>query len=292
VLAYVTIKDFSIISSPRSDHRISQDLLGNLEWQGVRIVGKPFTNTSSPESSPSAVSENVRIIVDAKTANLTDRINARPGEVKIRLNTHLSTNEIMILREPQPDLSISISESQVSKEMPGELKALLEAIGKSQTIRKYSFAEIEDLHAFQAALTGSIIHFDGIVETFAISRRRSVVPISKKWEASLARVQILQHDKVVQLAAFFDNFSHGECMNFALKVTDIFESFSRSGKFFLRIIDAKFAAPKGADENYVDDDKGFLCLDMPDYPGEHDDITITFDSEASMFMFYRRQITC
>jgi hypothetical protein len=106
-----------------------------------------------------------------------------------------------------------------------------------------------------------------------------MVPIYKKWEASLARVQIVRQEKVVQLLAFFGEFQHGTCMNFVLKGTDIMESFGRSGKFGIRMVDAKFALPK-KDE---DPASNFVCLDMPEYPIEHDDITITFDTEASKF---------
>src|SRR5947207_1523940 len=103
-----------------------------------------------------------------------------------------------------------------------------------------------------------------------------VVPIYKKWEASSARLQILKQDRVVQLVAFFQDFSHGDCMNFHLKGTDVFESFSKSGKHCIRIVDAKFALPKGEGAGNT----GFVCLDMPEYPGEHDDITIAFDSAS------------
>ena len=64
-------------------------------------------------------------------------------------------------------------------------------------------------------------------------------------------------------------------MNFVLKGTDFFEIFSRSGLSFLRIVDAKFALPKGE----TDPARDFVCLDMPEYPSEHDDITIGFDSQ-------------
>lgn len=64
-------------------------------------------------------------------------------------------------------------------------------------------------------------------------------------------------------------------MNFFLKVTDVFDTFARSGGFFLRIVDAKFALPKGDSDPARD----FVCLDMPEYPGEHDDITIGFDND-------------
>lgn len=107
-----------------------------------------------------------------------------------------------------------------------------------------------------------------------------VVPIYKKWEANRTRLQIIQQEKIVQLVAFFTDFSHGKCMNFVLKSTDNFESFQRSGKFGVRIVDAKFALPKGPNDKSAD----FVCLDMPEYPGEHDDITIYFDSNAGKFL--------
>lgn len=106
-----------------------------------------------------------------------------------------------------------------------------------------------------------------------------VVPIYKKWEANLARIQIVRQEKMTQLLAFFADFHHGTCMNFVLKGTDHIESFGRSGKFGIRIVDAKFALPKKNDDPASD----FVCLDMPEYPIEHDDIAITFDTEAGEF---------
>lgn len=102
-----------------------------------------------------------------------------------------------------------------------------------------------------------------------------VVPITKKWEANLARIQIVQQDKVVQLIAFLNDFNHGKCMNFVLKGTDTLESFGRAGKFGVKVLDAKFALPRTDDDPTAD----YVCLDMPEYPLEHDDITIVFDSE-------------
>lgn len=107
-----------------------------------------------------------------------------------------------------------------------------------------------------------------------------MVPIYKKWEAALARVQIVRQEKVVQMLAFFGDFQHGTCMNFVLKGTDIMESFGRSGKFGIRMVDAKFALPK-KDDNPA---SNFVCLDMPEYPIEHDDLTVTFDTEACEFI--------
>jgi hypothetical protein len=122
--------------------------------------------------------------------------------------------------------------------------------------------------------------------SFTISRRRMVVPIYKKWEAPLARIQIVRQERVVQLLVFFTDFQHGTCMNFVLKGTDLMESFSRSGKFGIRLVDAKFALPK-KDE---DPSSNFVCLDMPEYPIEHDDLAISFDTEAGESIQHHMQI--
>ncbi|KAJ5225000.1 hypothetical protein N7468_006225 [Penicillium chermesinum] len=114
-----------------------------------------------------------------------------------------------------------------------------------------------------------------------------VVPIYKKWEASSARLQVVRQDKTIQLLAFFPDFHYGTCMNFVLKGTDQIEAFNRSGKYGLRIVDAKFALPKKDD----DPSSNFVCLDMPEYPIEHDDISITFENDAGMScLFPLRQL--
>jgi hypothetical protein len=282
VSAFVPVKDFSMTSLPASETQNSLDVLRSLEWQGVRVINRTPTDAPGVADSFDVPSTHLRVIVDSKNGNLIDRINVGSGDIKIRVQ--LSTNEMMILREPQKDMTISILESQVSKDMSQNLTEFLHKIAELQTIRKYCFLKIEDLHLFQTAVTGFSVLYDGVAQSFAISRRRTVVSIHKKWDASSARLQILRHNKSVQLAAFFENFSHGECMNFILKATDTYESYNRSGKFCLRIVDAKFALPKGEEEGYEGVDKGFVCLDMPDFASEHEDITITFDSEAGMFI--------
>ena len=113
---------------------------------------------------------------------------------------------------------------------------------------------------------------------FTISRRRMVVPIHKRWEANFVRLQITKKENTVRLVVFFKEFDHGSCMNFTLKITDVFESFSRSGLFLIRVVDAKFALPRNGD----DINKDFVSLDMPEFPSEHDDIDIGFDSQSGM----------
>jgi hypothetical protein len=250
-----------------------------LEWQSFRFVN----NIEEIQGSKTILSENLRVVIDFKAGSITDRINVGPGELKLRLNVNVP-NELRVLRQPQQDMAISVSESQVSKELPQELAMLLADLARSESTRLYTFPSTKELHLFQAALTGFIVLFDGVPSSFNISRRRMVVPIYKKWDAATTRLQVVQREKTIQLVAFFENFSHGDCMNFALKSTDVFESSSRSGKFSLRIVDAKFAMPKMQGEGENARESEFVCLDMPEYPGEHDDITIVFGNEEGVLL--------
>ncbi|KAJ5632071.1 hypothetical protein N7490_008410 [Penicillium lividum] len=226
------------------------------------------------------LSENLRAFVATEWGSVTDRINLGPGELKIGLDVSRKTG-MSLFRPAQQDLTVALADNLIKPELPGEVAGFLEKITTQPMVRRLEFASMNDLHSFQEAVTGFRVVYDGTASCFAISRRRSVVPIYKKWEANLARIQIVKQEKIFQLIAFFSDFQHGTCMNFILKGTDHIESFGRSGKFGIRIVDAKFALPKKDD----DPASNFVCLDMPEYPIEHDDLAITFDSEIDRTNF-------
>ncbi|KAL1878417.1 hypothetical protein Plec18167_004489 [Paecilomyces lecythidis] len=228
---------------------------------------------------PTILSEHLRAFVSTEWGSVTDRVNIGPGELKIGLDVSKST-VLNVYRPPQEDMTISLAENLVQKDYPETVTKLLQLIKSRPMVRKYDFASLQDLHTFQAALTGFRVLYDGMASTFAISRRRMVVPIYKKWEANMARIQVIQQDRTIQLLAFFADFSHGKSMNFVLKSTDTLESFGRTGKFGIRIVDAKFALPRTGDESAP-----YVCLDMPEYPSEHDDIDIAFDTESERTNF-------
>ncbi|EAS33428.3 uncharacterized protein CIMG_04452 [Coccidioides immitis RS] len=230
--------------------------------------------------APTILSERLRAFVSSNWGSVTDRINLGPGDLRIGLDVNVQT-AMTVYRPPQNDLAIAVAENLVPKELPDELASLLKTASSKSLVRRYNFASVQALHTFQQAITGFKVRFDGYSTSFAISRRRMVVPIYKKWEAGRTRLQIIEQEKIVQLVVFFSDFSHGKCMNFVLKSTDNFESSSRPGKYAIKLVDAKFALPRGNDDEFAE----FVCLDMPEYPGEHDDITIYFDSENDRFNF-------
>lgn len=122
-----------------------------------------------------------------------------------------------------------------------------------------------------------------------------VVPIYKKWEATKVRIQILTLGNVTKIAAFFEDFSHADAMVFLIKAADTFEKAKgdKQAKYCVKFVDAKFSLPKkekdgegGEDEPPSDSQiwgKGvrrkFINLEGLEYAGEHDDITVGFETE-------------
>ena len=133
-----------------------------------------------------------------------------------------------------------------------------------------------------------------IASTLSIARRRMVVPIYKQWTANTIRIQVVEQDNIIQLLAFFEDFSHADAMNFQLKPQDQFQKSDKNGKSSVRLVDCKFALPveerkgegkMGKEEGRLTGWAGmkrrFVCLDQIEYPGEHDDMVISFDSQES-----------
>ncbi|CAK7269426.1 hypothetical protein SEPCBS119000_003565 [Sporothrix epigloea] len=254
---------------------------------------------------PTVLGENLRMVFVFGDCTVVDRINAAPGELKIRLHVHDRTS-LALLRQAQQDFTVAISDVQVPRELGRELAEGLRIAKSHATCRALRFASLADLHAVQQAITGYKVLFDGVATTFGIARRRMVVPIHKKWEAGLTRIQVVAHPdtKLVQLLAFFQDFHYGDCMSFVLRGTDVYEAFGRGSKSGIKLDDAKFSLPRlpvgsGHTDSKAGPDSGmgtgegimsggetaFVCLDMPDLPGEHDDISIFFESEAERDRF-------
>ncbi|KAH7634892.1 hypothetical protein B0T09DRAFT_13859 [Sordaria sp. MPI-SDFR-AT-0083] len=253
--------------------------MAGLSWQRVKVIN----DDNDGDRPPCVLADKLRVVYDFQDGTFTDRINVAPGELRLRLDVR-NPSCIMIFRQPQADATLAFTEPKISRDLSQGMAECLEVLQQSPTIRTYMFPSVGELHAFESAITGFKILFDGIASAFAISRRRMVVPIHKKWEAGSTRIQIVQQDGVTQMLTFFENFVHGQCMGFTLKGTDIFEAFNKGGKAGLKIADAKFPLPKVLPQNVTDAqaaaDTAFLCLDLPELPGEHDDITILFESEA------------
>lgn len=278
--ADVPLKAFTVSQSVQEPTGMAP--FGRMPWRAARVINDEL-RTGGGEQPPTVLADKLRVVLEYQNGTVTDRVNVAPGELSMRLEVS-NAKVLRVLRQPQKDMTVSVSEAQVPKELPRELSDAMQLVQAHQTIRSYEFSSLKDLHSFQAALTGFEVVFDALAATFAISRRRMVVPIHKKWEAGYTRIQVVRlEDRQMQLLAFFEDFHHGHCMNFVLKGTDVYESFHRGGKSGIKFVDAKFPLPRvPADKDADFDDVAFVCLDLPDLPGEHDDITIMFEKESGM----------
>lgn len=250
-------------------------------WNSVKVIN----DENMGEEPPTVLSDHLRVWMDFNLGTLTDRMNMAPGEFKFRLEPG-DPKVMRVFRQPQVDLTTGLSESHVPKGAVADVAQSLQVMSKSPSIRSYSFQSTRDLHMFQTALTGFTVIYDAIASTLAIARRRMVVPIHKKWEAGRTRIQVVQQDKVMQMLVFFEEFQHCQSMGFVLKGTDVFEAFGRGNKAGLKMVDAKFPLPRRGDEGQKKavggnpDEPAFVCLDLPEIPGEHDDISLVFENEA------------
>ncbi|KAF2815907.1 uncharacterized protein BDZ99DRAFT_406306 [Mytilinidion resinicola] len=271
-------------------------VLQRLHWNDLKALNMD-PEIKNTDGAQVVLSESLRVVARHSAGALTDRMNMTPGEFRLRLQTSGSA-EIIILRNPQEDMSAAIDAKHCEPDIPDELAELLRTIATASTLRTYSFHNLADLHTFQTAVTGFFVKFDGIAASFAIARRRMVVPIYKRWESAQVRIQVVQQDNVIQLLAFFEEFSHADAMNFQLKSMDVFEKHEKGGRFLLKLVDAKFALPveerkgegkigqaEGKQGGWAGARRRFVCLDVVEYPGEHDDVTVGFESAAERDRF-------
>jgi hypothetical protein len=277
-------------------------VLSRVPWRSAKVVNEEWVD----EEAPRVNADKLRIVLDFfKDCVMTDRVNVGPGELRIRCEV-TKARLLRVWRQPQPDVTLAVYEplswqtqqqqqqqqqQTEPKELARGLAEALRVLASRPTVRTFTFENLAHMHEFHYALTGHRVVFDGLAAAFAIARRMMVVPIYKKWEAGTTRLLVVEQENgSLQLLVFFDGFSHARCMSLTLKGTDVYEMVHRSGKAGVRLVDAKFPLPGPSGEGglgsaaVIPDEYAFVCLDLPDLPGEHDDITILFEDEQGEYM--------
>lgn len=297
-LSSLAIEPASAIVAP---HHEPSPLYG-MKWQAVSVINAD-PHSPEHENSRTVLSDRLRSVAQAADGTLTDRINVGPGELQIRLPVS-GNAELTVLRNAQDDLSLTVDPSRC-RVLPDPLLELMKTISTGPTIRAYCFLSLPDLHAFQKSITGFTVKFDGVASSFIIARRRptGMLSLHKRLEAGSTRIQVVgdENAKVTQLLAFFEDFPAADSIGFMLKGVDVFEKVELKGekggggRFGVRLVDAKFSLPlqKGKDESKdAAVQRRFVCLDMPEYPREDDDVTIGFDDERGLFSLTHLLLDC
>ena len=282
VVGKMTLKNMTIEPASQSNG-LPPSVQPSLQWQKLYVFnGQP--DDQNTRNSGVVESESLRIVARHATGCITDRLNLNKGEMLLRLHSD-KTLEVQLFRQPQKDITMSADTKHSSQPVIEGTEKLLNLVQNQHTIRTLTFTTPDDLHAFQLCITGFTVQYDGLGSTFGISRRRMVVPIYKKWEASNVRLQVVSKDTVFQILAFMEDFSHADAMCFQVKSTDNIEKVKGDGKhkkWAIKLVDAKFSLPsqeKGEMDTEEALRRRFVNLEGLDYAEEHDDITIGFDTE-------------
>ena len=285
-----------------------------LQWQKLGVTNAVSDDPHDHETR-TIESESLRVVARHTTGCITDRLNLSKGELLLRLPC-VNSAAIQILRNPQDDIGMSIDTRHSHAGITDGITELHQLARQQVTIRTLTFASMEDLHAFQCAIIGCSVRYDGLASNLSISRRMMVVPIWKKWEALNVRLQVVAHSSVVQIVAFMEDFSHADALCIQVKSTDVFENVkgdSKGKKWAVKLVDAKFSLPHRAhaekEKHEKDKDKDkererelakvaamspeereakvrgrFVNLEGLDYAEEHDDITVGFETMEGEFI--------
>lgn len=277
-----------------SSSNTSLSVLSRLQWHRAEILSAPSTHSTSTP----ILSSTLRLILSHSAGTLTDRLNFLPGELLLRIPVDpASPNTIQLARLPQPDITQAIDRRAA---MPGSLDKLTTittSLSTVPTLRSLAFSSPADLHAFQQEITGYRVVCDVFPSLFSITRRRMVVSIVKKLEATRVRLQVLRREGDTRIAVWFEEFGHADSMVFAVKGSDEFERVkgekgARGGG--VRLVEAKFSLPKKeGEEAGVEAGAGrelpasvrrrFVNLEGLEYMEEHDDIVVGFEREEGEF---------
>jgi hypothetical protein len=275
--------------------------LSALQWQRLGVTNH-FSGDSNPRVPDTVESDSLRIIARHSLGCITDRMNLNKGELLLRLPC-TNTPAIQILRQPQNDLTMSIDARNTPHHVADGVADIFKVARNIPTIRTLTFATPQDLHAFEKAITGFTVRYDGLASNLAISRRRMVVPIYHKWTATNVRIQVVANasNSVVQLLAFMEGFAQAEALCFQIKSTDVFEAVKGDGKnkkWAVKMVDAKFTLPplpsaaataSGREQELPAEEmakRRFVNLEGLDYAQEHDDVTVGFESQEGVSLPY------
>lgn len=174
--AQVPLKTFSIESADQADafSATGSRVLEKLQWQEAKTVNQD-PEAAGLEAAPTVMSESLRIVCRHSAGIISDRMNLGmlllnitwilltlpgPGEILVRLPTD-GAADLTLLRNPQQDMAVAVDSSRTDKGVPDALAELLRTLTNASTIRRLAFNSFKDLHAFQLAVTGFEVKFDG-----------------------------------------------------------------------------------------------------------------------------------
>lgn len=183
-------------------------------------------------------------------------------------------SSIDILSSPDPRRTVEDAPDSRDEQVQVTLDRLRHAVREVPTKQTLQFGHLTDLHAFQYAIGGYPVTYDGICNWFP-SRRRAAFPLSRAGKAIPARVQILSGRGRTRLLAFL---AGGRAYSLDLKAWDAFEPVdSKEGWVGVRLVGARPATS--------DDRNEFLTLSLTEITEHLEDCVLGFANVAARDLF-------
>ena len=152
--ASLPVQSLEIATEDQTLGKRSQHL-SHVRWQSVKVL-MPKARASLPESTAETM-QSLRIVAECDAGILTDRLNlgmpddysvmsikltfAAPGDLQIALGVD-NCNEIRLLRPPQRNLFVSLTEFELSEEAINSWRGMLWAAGRSTVIKRFHFRSL------------------------------------------------------------------------------------------------------------------------------------------------------
>ncbi|SMY18668.1 unnamed protein product [Zymoseptoria tritici ST99CH_1A5] len=321
IISKTSLSSLLIESADPAHFSATPSPLQSLKWSTVSVTNglpDPTSPTHARHASSTVESDALRLVAQNATGTLTDRLNLGKGELLLRFpppSPATPRDTIQLLRARQEDATLAIDVRSTPPHIVGELSKVHNFLTSGATLRTLSFPTVGALHAFHEAVTGYTVLFDGLATTFAISRRRMVVPIYKKLEAGNVRIVVVSRSATAggrqsfgpgagggggggcggvdtKVLAFMEGFAACEALCVRVREMDVVEKVKGGG---VKLVDAKFTlvAPGTGTGGEEEGDGGgfgglkgrFVNLEGLEYAEEHDDLTVGFEGEGDSDAF-------
>jgi hypothetical protein len=159
-MIHVPLANLSIEAAEQAEGFVQSGhtVMSRFQWNDVRVIN--YAPRGPGDHPRTVMSDCLRILARHNAGSVTDRLNIGPGELSIRLSVS-GEPEISILRSAQEDIAMSVDAKRIEPGAADALDELLATVNREASIRTLHFRNLPELHAFQTAITGFTVLYDG-----------------------------------------------------------------------------------------------------------------------------------
>lgn len=258
------------ISTPSKGASSNQLILDLPQWRRVQVFKMPEKTAIRDPVQYTDIS----VLVFDTQCSFTDSV--MPLQL-FRLDSQ-RPYALQVLCAPSHMRKLRVRSGHTDAQLAQSLKEASDVIRSQEVVQTWDFADPADMHAFQKAVTGFDVLYDGLTHMLMPSGHPTILGHKHRYKD--ARVQILSKDKRTCLVAFP---ADGQALFVELHSRDVYEhAHVKDGQPAVRLIDAQFVF---GPESSICEGRSHLPLSMELFANHKGDLTVAFDDEASRAAF-------